>query len=427
MPSLRASTPRFGALSSNDNEPQFSLDGMLVYGNPMNPDGKTVAVDSSKLTSVVSRLGSRNSSSLVGTQHEDSSSGNDAGDEDEDVLRGLPLRSRTVRIGSLKFGGARAKETEVLDITVWELKSPQELMEEWMYRQDGDGAEQQPGGNQEDLQQHEDEDLDPFGCVLWPGAQLVASRLLRGDPVGPLAGRSVLCLGAGTGLEALAAEALGAESVVATDTNPVPLALLRRGASATTGNGDGTKEDPAGGAPAMRLTTAFFDILNSSAALPDCDVLLAADCIYNKELAEGLARRCVEAACGDAGTVGEGGRRGRSGEDQASVLEGGRRGGASVLLADSQGFHRADFMAALSRYWPPEPPTSEQASIPRRGNPAVMTAHPDWWYPAPVAFEEVKMENVQGSGLLIEGDLEYNITVRLLFLPPLWPPPRRSS
>ena len=44
------------------------------------------------------------------------------------------------------------------------------------------------------------------------------------------------------------------------------------------------------------------------------------------------------------------------------------------------------------------------------------------WYPAPEAFEEVKMENVQGSGLLIEGDLEYNITVRLLFLPPMRPP-----
>lgn len=71
---------------------------------------------------------------------------------------------------------------------------------------------------------------DPYGAVLWPAASAIANRLI--SEVGsiekkqPLEGISVLELGAGTGLVSIAASMGGANAVIATDYEHVPLKLL---------------------------------------------------------------------------------------------------------------------------------------------------------------------------------------------------------
>ena len=92
-------------------------------------------------------------------------------------IDGTPLRPRSVSIGDL-------------NLTVWELLNPTEMIEGWMYKDTHVSSCSSV-----------DRELDPFGVVLWPGAQLLATRLLS-PPLGKsLFGRRVLCLGAGTGLE----------------------------------------------------------------------------------------------------------------------------------------------------------------------------------------------------------------------------------
>jgi SAM-dependent methyltransferase len=151
--------------------------------------------------------------------------------------------------------------------------------------------------------------------VLWPGAQLIAARLLgqraageavdetagreaatagsaatagraataaleKGAPAAPAekapaallgsaapsawAGKRVLCVGCGTGLEALAASVGGGAHVVATDSNPLPLALLRLAAADCFDLPRSSGRSCRGGS----LRTAFFDILNPANAAP---------------------------------------------------------------------------------------------------------------------------------------------------------------
>jgi len=139
--------------------------------------------------------------------------------------------------------------------------------------------------------------------VLWPGAQLIAARLLgqraagevinqetsasgkstasssalQGESSGAVqigrgaqqwAGKRVLCVGCGTGLEALAASVGGGASVVATDTNPLPLALLRL-AAAKCDEWQPNKMSEKSSGSSGTLRTAFFDILNPANAAPE--------------------------------------------------------------------------------------------------------------------------------------------------------------
>jgi hypothetical protein len=157
--------------------------------------------------------------------------------------------------------------------------------------------------------------------------------------------------------------------VTATDTNPLPLALLKMAAQHQLVPGSGS------------LTTAYLDILAPGKGtglgaevgwdlLRDCDVLVAADCLYNKALSLELAKCCLFVL-------------GQTGLNK------------TVLVADSQGFHRADFLNALSEGWKSLEKSPLRPEMP-----------PD--------VELVKMVDVCGSGLLLEGDLTYNITVALL-------------
>ena len=73
-----------------------------------------------------------------------------------------------------------------------------------------------------------DEDVEPVGSVVWPAGVAAISALERLSNArrGGLRGLSVLELGAGTGLTALAAAKFGAR-VVATDASALCLRLLR--------------------------------------------------------------------------------------------------------------------------------------------------------------------------------------------------------
>jgi 2-polyprenyl-3-methyl-5-hydroxy-6-metoxy-1,4-benzoquinol methylase len=148
--------------------------------------------------------------------------------------------------------------------------------------------------------------VDPFGVVLWPAAQCIVENLLHtppnvaegggfvesetggiwipndGGPVGRkdaswIKGLRVVELGAGTGLCSIAAASAGAK-VLTTDTNEMTLDLVALAASRQS----------------LQIETALFDITGAE-ALPEADVLIGADCMYNKPVAKALARRCIEA------------------------------------------------------------------------------------------------------------------------------------
>jgi predicted nicotinamide N-methyase len=123
-----------------------------------------------------------------------------------------------------------------------------------------------------------------YGLVIWPGARAVA-KVLSKMPNLIVDGCKVVELGAGSGLCSLVCAARGAQ-VVATDLNLEPLNLAKKAAA-----GQG-----------LTLSIQQFDILGSL-ALPPCDVLVLADCIYTPELGRGVARRVLEAKARGATVV----------------------------------------------------------------------------------------------------------------------------
>mmetsp|Transcript_35782 Transcript_35782/g.65474 ORF Transcript_35782/g.65474 Transcript_35782/m.65474 type:complete len:419 (-) Transcript_35782:321-1577(-) len=129
--------------------------------------------------------------------------------------------------------------------------------------------------------------VDPFGSVVWPAALAAALELCDVANVlrdGKLTGLRVLEIGAGTGLCAFTAAALGANAI-ASDYTPLSLQLLRAGADA--------QEAPwlFGGS----VECVKFDVTDDQIALPPCDLLVCADMLYEPKLAAAVARRCVEA------------------------------------------------------------------------------------------------------------------------------------
>ena len=142
---------------------------------------------------------------------------------------------------------------------------------------------------------------DVYGVVLWPAAQVVASAVASLD----LSGKSVLELGAGTGLVSITAAACGASSV-ATDYRDEPLELLRASAARSSSHL---------GRP-LDVSTARFDITSEQPLpAPGFHVLVAADLLYMRSTSEALARRCAEALrlpATEAVLVGDLGRPGRA-------------------------------------------------------------------------------------------------------------------
>jgi predicted nicotinamide N-methyase len=108
----------------------------------------------------------------------------------------------------------------------------------------------------------------PYWAFAWAGGQALARYLL--DTRQLVAGKSVLDLGSGSGLAAIAARRVGALSVLAADIDPWAIAAVELNAAA---NGLG-------------VATTSADLL--AAAPPAVDVVLAGDLFYERTLAESV-------------------------------------------------------------------------------------------------------------------------------------------
>jgi predicted nicotinamide N-methyase len=107
----------------------------------------------------------------------------------------------------------------------------------------------------------------PFWAAAWPGGQALARYVLDHPEV--VAGRTVLDLGAGSGLVAVAAALAGAEQVTASEVDPYGRAAIAVNAAE---NGTGP-------------FVVTGDLLDSA---PDAglDVVLAGDVCYDREMTE---------------------------------------------------------------------------------------------------------------------------------------------
>jgi predicted nicotinamide N-methyase len=130
----------------------------------------------------------------------------------------------------------------------------------------------------------------PFWAAAWPGGQALARYVL--DTPDLVAGRSVLDLGSGSGLVAVAAALAGAGSVVASEIDPFGLTAIDLNAEV-----NGTPQ-----------VTPVGDVLGADP--PDVDVVLAGDVCYDRAMTERVlpfldaARaRGAEVLIGDPGRV----------------------------------------------------------------------------------------------------------------------------
>ena len=114
----------------------------------------------------------------------------------------------------------------------------------------------------------------PYGLICWPSAIRVA-KVVASIP--RLRDLQVLDLGAGNGLPSLTAATLGA-TVLATDIHSLTMLLIEKAAKIASLN---------------NLQTQYLNILETK-PLPAHDLLLAADMLYEPELAEATALRCIE-------------------------------------------------------------------------------------------------------------------------------------
>ena len=228
-------------------------------------------------------------------------------------------KSATVRSRTLSIGLAPD-----WNITVWEWDKPTGIIEHYWNVQQGFVS-------RKDI-------LDPFGLVSWPGSVVAARELFQHQTA--IQNSTVLVLGAGPGVEAQALAMLGAKRVISTDIHPTTLVLLKYGAQQAGLDG---------------LIEAFVFDICSDEPLPECDIVVAADVLYNDHLASHVGKRCLEAL-----------RRGRK-----------------LLVSDSQRF--TDFVPELNNH-----------------------------LETPVAWEERRLQDFTGSGVMVEEDQTYNVTARVL-------------
>ena len=133
-------------------------------------------------------------------------------------------------------------------------------------------------------------DDSPYWAFPWAGGQALARHVL--DHPAVVAGRRVVDFAAGSGLVAIAAARAGARDVVAIDVDPFCRAAVALNAELNGVEIPFRDDDPLG------------------APLPDCDVVLAGDVFYERDLAAGatawfaaLAARGTLVLAGDAGRV----------------------------------------------------------------------------------------------------------------------------
>jgi predicted nicotinamide N-methyase len=139
-----------------------------------------------------------------------------------------------------------------------------------------------------EVEQGRTEQEPPFWAAAWPGGQALARHVL--DNPGLVAGRTVLDLGAGSGLVAVAAALAGATRVLASEIDPFGLAAIPENAALNGVSGI----EPVG------------DLLGERP--PVVDVVLAGDVCYDRTMTErvlpflGAARAAgAEVLIGDPG------------------------------------------------------------------------------------------------------------------------------
>lgn len=156
-------------------------------------------------------------------------------------------------------------------------------------------------------------EADPYGAALWPAAQVLAQAVAAHVRSAVAADRPirVLELGAGCGLSSLTAAALGA-SVMATDFRELPLRLVAESA----------RRQGIQGA----LQTQLLDVRDESEPLPQADLVIASDVVYEQSTARAMARRIAEA----------------------------RERGSTILVSDIGRPNRVAFLEELRRLRPTE-------------------------------------------------------------------------
>jgi predicted nicotinamide N-methyase len=110
----------------------------------------------------------------------------------------------------------------------------------------------------------------PYWAFAWAGGQAVSRYLL--DNAALCQGRSVLDLGSGSGISAIAAAKAGANHVLAADIDSLALAACSVNAAAN----------------AVKIETTDRDVL--SAAPPKSAVVIVGDLFYERELADRVLR-----------------------------------------------------------------------------------------------------------------------------------------
>lgn len=120
----------------------------------------------------------------------------------------------------------------------------------------------------------------PYWAFAWAGGQALARYVL--DNPALVTGKTVLDLGSGSGLSALAAARAGAAAVTAADIDPVALAAIGLNAAA---NG-------------LTVAVTSEDVLAASPCMHD--VILVGDLFYERELARIVAVYIEAAAAGGA-------------------------------------------------------------------------------------------------------------------------------
>lgn len=116
-----------------------------------------------------------------------------------------------------------------------------------------------------------------YATRLWLSSVVLARWLA--SHAAAFDGTTVLECGAGTGLCALTLAAVSTAHVIASDHDEAGLALLARSAEAQS--------------LGERLRTCTLDVCGAS-PLPPADWLVASDVLYTPQLADALARRCLE-------------------------------------------------------------------------------------------------------------------------------------
>ena len=109
------------------------------------------------------------------------------------------------------------------------------------------------------------EHFPPYWAFAWPGGQAMARYLLDNPSI--VAGKSVIDIGAGSGIAAIAAAMSGASRVTAVDVDPTAAIAISLNASQ---NGC---ED--------RIHISTRDVLGD---VPDADLVLMSDLVYEPEL-----------------------------------------------------------------------------------------------------------------------------------------------